>query len=599
MALSRSQSLFYQSAAKAGGSQPKSLTLVPASVRRLGDQAPPHAPRSKGDTPTVSSPSSGYTILIGPKRAIDHPRLSSVQETPCSPFSAQASACATASVAARRCASAGWPSPGWPGRTGRGRAAAPPTAGRPAGFGKAKSCILVYSYGGPSHLDIWDPKPEAPREIRGEFRPIATRVPGFTVGEHLPRLARLADRFAVIRSMTHRDNDHAIGAYLALTGYSHPRSDVLGIEPPAGPQDMPSMGSVVSRVRPARGAMFSYVTLGELRHLGHHDSLGQNAGCLGRAYDPLVVPFERPGPGTLDLECVTSVLAGADARQLAERRRLLGSVTPAGRLRPTVGMRELDGHMRKAFDLLGSPAGRDAFDLDKEPARVRERYGSSPFAQNCLRARRLVAAGVPLVTVYSFGDRDWDTHGGNFPALKDRLLPPTDRGLAALLEDLQERRAARRDARRVDERDGPHAAGQQGGGARPLVVLLLSDAGRRRRRRRPGVRLLGPERGLPLHQRGEPRRPGRHRLPQPGRRPARPRHRPAGPAAGDRHGPSGVGTAGVTRAERVSQWSVPRAKRIRSSAPIQVRGSSLLVTSQCGPLRVQDVQAKAKLVSQL
>src|SRR4051812_25122696 len=107
-------------------------------------------------------------------------------------------------------------------------------------------------------------------------------------------------RYAVIRSMTHRDNDHAIGAFLALTGHPHPRNATLGIEPPASPQDMPSVGSVVSRVRPARGAMFSYVTLGELRHLGNHDSMGQDAGCLGRAYDPFVVPFERPGPGTLD-----------------------------------------------------------------------------------------------------------------------------------------------------------------------------------------------------------------------------------------------------------------------------------------------------------
>jgi hypothetical protein len=325
----------------------------------------------------------------------------------------------------------------WPDWSRARTATGPSTGGRVTGFGKAKSCILVYSYGGPSHLDIWDPKPEAPPEIRGEFRPIATRVPGFTIGEYLPRLARIADRYAVVRSMTHRDNDHAVGAYLALTGYSHPRNDILGIEPPAGPQDMPSMGSVVSRVRPARGAMFSYVTLGELRHLGHHDSMGQNAGCLGRAYDPFVVPFERPGPGALDLARVMSVMANVDTRQLGERRRLLGDLTPTDRLEPAVGMRELDRHLEKAFDLLGSPAGRDAFDLDKEPARVRERYGPSPFAQNCLRARRLVAAGVPLITVYSFGDRDWDTHGNNFPALKDTLLPPTDRGLAALLEDLQ------------------------------------------------------------------------------------------------------------------------------------------------------------------
>src|SRR6266498_51595 len=161
------------------------------------------------------------------------------------------------------------------------------------GFGKAKACIVIFNYGGPSHLDLWDLKPDAPAEIRGEFRPIATRVPGVSISEHLPRLARIADRYAVVRSVNHRDHDHAIGAYLALTGYSHPRNDVLGIEPPATPQDLPSMGSVLSKLRPADRPVFSYVTLGDLRHLGHFDSLGQNAGCLGRQYDPFTLPFTR------------------------------------------------------------------------------------------------------------------------------------------------------------------------------------------------------------------------------------------------------------------------------------------------------------------
>jgi hypothetical protein len=305
-----------------------------------------------------------------------------------------------------------------------------------AGFGKARACILVYSYGGPSHLDIWDPKPDAPPEIRGEFRPAATRLPGLRITEHLPRLARLADRYAVVRSVSHRDNDHAIGAYLALTGYSHPRHDILGIEPPASPQDMPSMGSVVSRLRPAH-SVFSYVTLGDLRHLGNHDSMGQNAGCLGRTHDPFTVAFERPGKGSLDLQRVAAVLAEADGRQLAGRRQLLERMgCPVA---SSASMRDLDGQVRRAFELLSSAAGRDAFDLAREPPPVRELYGPSPFGQSCLRARRLVEAGVPLVTVYSFGDRDWDTHAGNFPALKDTLLPPTDRGMSALLEDLQAR----------------------------------------------------------------------------------------------------------------------------------------------------------------
>jgi hypothetical protein len=325
----------------------------------------------------------------------------------------------------------------------RARAAAAPRTGRPpagSAFGKARACILVYSYGGPSHLDVFDLKPDAPREVRGEFRPAATCVPGIAITEHLPRLARLAERYALIRSMTHRDNDHAVGAYLALTGYSHPRAAVLGIEPPASPQDMPSLGSVVSRLRPADRPVFSYVTLGDLRHLGNHDSMGQNAGCLGRAYDPFTLSFVRPEAEALDFAAVAPMLAPADGPGLMGRRQLQQQLDGvAAGLEATAETRSLDSFTRKAFDLLSSPASRDAFDLGKEPLWVREAYGPAPFAQNCLLARRLVEAGVPLVTVYSFGNRDWDTHSKNFPTLKDTLLPPTDRGLSALLEDLHSR----------------------------------------------------------------------------------------------------------------------------------------------------------------
>jgi hypothetical protein len=314
------------------------------------------------------------------------------------------------------------------------------TARAVGSFGKAKACILIFGYGGPSHLDIWDLKPDAPREIRGEFHPAATRVPGIAITEHLPRLARLANHYAIIRSVHHRDNDHAIGTYLALTGYSHPRSDTLGIEPPASPQDLPSLGSVVSKLRPANRSIFSYVTLGDLRHFGHNDSMGQNAGCLGRAYDPFTVPFVRPSQGVLDLRGVASMLAEANGQQLQGRLQLLDQVNrSAPGLEATAAMRDLDGCTRRAFELLSSPASREAFNLTQESQRVRDYYGPAPFGQNCLLARRLVEAGVPLVTVYSASNRDWDTHDGNFPALRNTLLPPTDRGVAALLEDLDHR----------------------------------------------------------------------------------------------------------------------------------------------------------------
>jgi hypothetical protein len=307
-------------------------------------------------------------------------------------------------------------------------------------FGKAKACILIFNYGGPSHLDIWDLKPDAPREIRGEFKPIGTRVPGIAITEHLPRLAALADRYAIIRSVTHRDNDHAIGAYLALTGYSHPKNAILGIEPPATPLDMPSLGSVASKLRAAEKPVFPYVTLGDLRHFGNNDSMGQNAGCLGKIHDPFTVPFVRPMNGTLDIRGVTALLDTVDSRNLGGRRELLELMNRAAPvLDATASMRNLDDCARRAYELLAAPASRNAFDLAKEPLKVRDAYGSKPFGQNCLLARRLVEAGVPMVTVYSVGNRDWDTHGGNFTALKNTLLPDMDQGVSSLLNDLDSR----------------------------------------------------------------------------------------------------------------------------------------------------------------
>lgn len=307
-------------------------------------------------------------------------------------------------------------------------------------FGKAKACIVVFNYGGPSHLDIWDLKPDAPKEIRGEFKPVATVVPGIAVSEHIPCLAAAAKQYAIVRSVTHRDNDHAIGTYLAMTGYSHPKHEILGIEPPATPLDMPSLGSVVSKLRRPDGPVFPYVTLGDLRHFGNNDSMGQLGGCLGKLYDPFTVPFVRPLNGTLDIRGVTAVLETERNPQMNGRRQLLDQINQAAPvLEATANMRDLDGFTRRAYELLNAPASRAAFDLAREPQTVRESYGPTPFGQNCLLARRLVEAGVPMVTVNSVGNRDWDTHGNNFRNLKGTLLPTMDRGVSALLSDLSSR----------------------------------------------------------------------------------------------------------------------------------------------------------------
>lgn len=302
-------------------------------------------------------------------------------------------------------------------------------------FGKARACILVFNYGGPSHLDIWDLKPDAPREIRGEFNPIATRIPGISIAEHLPRLASVADRYAILRSVTHPDNDHAVGTYLALTGHPHPRSRPLGIEPAASPLDMPSVGSVVSKLHRPVQPIFPYVTLGILSHLGNHDSMGQNAGCLGKVYDPFTVTG-----GAKETSGVQSLLGAGTGERIAARRRLLREIDrlPAV-LEATAGTRDHDEFTRRAYEILASSACREAFDLAREPTEVRDAYGPSNLGQDCLLARRLVEAGVPLVTVYSVPNRDWDTHSHNFRSLKETLLPTTDRALSALLRDLEQR----------------------------------------------------------------------------------------------------------------------------------------------------------------
>jgi hypothetical protein len=195
----------------------------------------------------------------------------------------------------------------------------------PRAFGRARACILVFNYGGPSHLDLWDLKPDAPREIRGEFDPIATRVPGTSISEHLPRLAAVAGRYAILRSVSHPDNDHAVGTYLALTGYPHPRSRPLGVEPAASPLDMPSLGSVVSKLRPPGRPIFPYITLSILSHFGNHDGMGQGAGCLGKVYDPFTVPDGAKDPG----ESVPAESANTPRRE--------GQATVSSQARPKPG----------------------------------------------------------------------------------------------------------------------------------------------------------------------------------------------------------------------------------------------------------------------
>ena len=307
-------------------------------------------------------------------------------------------------------------------------------AGRGPGFGRARACILVFMWGGPSQLDTWDPKPDAPNEIRGPFQSIVTRTPGLRISEHFPRLALATDRLAVIRSMTHDDPAHLSTAHRILTGHlaPTPKSDAAG----PSPRDWPHLGAVLSRLRGPTGPLPVAVTMPWV--VAHPAAPGgrapgQNAGWLGHGFDPLQIEGDPNAPGfrVQGLE----LAPGLDTERVGSRRNLLGALAAA------VDSDSWDVHQRRAFEAVTSAQARSAVRIEQEDPRLRDRYGRHIHGQCLLLARRLVEAGVSLVTVnwHNDGQNFWDTHGDNFNQLKNRLMPPADQGLAALLEDLEAR----------------------------------------------------------------------------------------------------------------------------------------------------------------
>jgi uncharacterized protein (DUF1501 family) len=314
------------------------------------------------------------------------------------------------------------------------RAAAP----RPAG--SAKACIVLFMWGGPAHQDTWDPKPDAPDAYRGEFATIPTAVPGLRVCEHLPQLARRADRLCVIRSMTHTDVNHTTATHHLLTGRPAP----------AGPltDDWPNYGAVLAKLGRGKGPLPPYVSMmpvvpdGAPRFV--EQSHGQGAGLLGPAYNPMRIDADASSPDYRVGEF--ALRADLDPDRLRGREGLLRSLgTQVRKLEADAEVGAMGGHYDRAFALLGAPAVTRAFDLSREPLRVRERYGMNRHGQSVLQARRLVEAGVPLVTVFWPNDGItnvsvyWDTHNRNFLDLKTRLCPVADRAFSALLDDLAAR----------------------------------------------------------------------------------------------------------------------------------------------------------------
>jgi hypothetical protein len=312
--------------------------------------------------------------------------------------------------------------------------------GHGPGFGRARACILLFMWGGPSHVDTFDPKPDAPDTVRGEFATIATATPGVFVGDRFPLTARVTGDLALVRSLSHDDPAHLSSAHAAVTGQLAP--NVRSDRDPPSERDTPHLGCVVSKLRTVPNGLPSFVQMPwRVSHPAAPGGTapGQHAGWLGRRYDPLDMTGD---PNAADWRVPALALReGLSPSRLGERERLLGSLD---RQRERLDARVTDAltsDQRRAFSLLASPAVRTAFDVHAEPADVRERYGRNTHGQSVLLARRLVEHGVPLVAVNwpDDGKFFWDTHGNNFPRLRDDLCPPADRALAALLGDLAER----------------------------------------------------------------------------------------------------------------------------------------------------------------
>lgn len=278
------------------------------------------------------------------------------------------------------------------------------------------SCILLWMNGGPSHIDSFDPKPEAPAEIRGEFKSIPTSIPGVHFTEHLPRLAKRLDKFSVLRSVTSPENGHERATHDLLSGYRFT---------PA--LSYPSYGSVVVRERGDTGEMPGYVLL------GNYPFNYGGAGYMGAQYNP----FQVTGDPNRDAFRVRDVSLpnGFSLSRVERRRAMLAAVDTFQRRVEAKDVATMDAFYEKAYALLSSPAANRAFDIELESPAVRERYGRTKFGQSCLLARRLIAAGVRFVTVEMPG---WDTHQNNFPS-HERLLSSVDESYSALLDDLDDR----------------------------------------------------------------------------------------------------------------------------------------------------------------
>jgi hypothetical protein len=321
---------------------------------------------------------------------------------------------------------------------------APPLSGaarlsRPHSAARVKSCILLFYYGGPSHLDTWDMKPDAPAEVRGEFRASTTAVPGLHVSEHLPHCARLIDKLAIVRSLHHPMRNHNSAAVEALCGRTPLKGDLELLADDAN--SFPCYGSALSFLMSGNRDVPAHVAL---PHVMYNVVMlpGQTAGFLGAACNPFQVTRD-PNEANFNV-AELELPSDLSLARLEDRQSLLSLIDAQNnRTSRLAGSGAMTVYQERALQLLRSKKVRHAFDLSREPAPLRERYGRNILGQSLLLARRLVEAGVRFVNVndkvHNGQLANWDSHENNFQRLKNDLLPPADRAFSTLIEDLDER----------------------------------------------------------------------------------------------------------------------------------------------------------------
>ena len=325
-------------------------------------------------------------------------------------------------------------------------------AGGGPGWGKAKSIILVYLQGGPSHLDLWDPKEDVPDNVKSVFNPISTQIPGIKFTENLPKLAGINDKFTMIRSMSYTPNglfNHTAAIYQMMTGYTTDKVSPSGQLEPPSPKDFPNFGSNLIRLRPVEEPMLPFVMLPRPLQESNVVGKGGTAGFLGKAFDPYTL---YPTGDDMDMEKMSRIkvddlklrpeVFSVRLQRRAKLREMINKQMPE--INQAVESYELDNYYDRALSLVVSGRARDAFDLGSESIATRDMYGRNTFGQSCLLARRLVEAGTRVVEVVwpkvaNSDNHSWDTHTGLSKRIKDQSGPMFDGGLSALISDLDER----------------------------------------------------------------------------------------------------------------------------------------------------------------